>query len=52
MYLDDVLDLKTPDHFYPSMVKEIKSRLPESKQDPNMLQDRDKITDALASKCV
>ncbi|VDC01651.1 unnamed protein product [Peniophora sp. CBMAI 1063] len=50
MYLDDVLDLKTPERFYTSMVREMKSRLPESKQDPNMLQDHDKITDALASK--
>lgn len=52
MYLDDVLDLKTPEHFYPSMVREIKSRVPESKQDSNLLKDRDTITDALSSKYV
>lgn len=52
MYLDDVLDLKTPERFYSSLVKEIESRLPKSKQAANMLKDRDTIMDALSSRCV
>ncbi|KAI0027822.1 hypothetical protein K488DRAFT_74250 [Vararia minispora EC-137] len=49
-YVDDILALKTSDHFFSSIAAEIYARLPSNQSNSSALKDRARVADALMSR--